>query len=202
MWRANSDKRTKAGPTIVSVADARDHLRLCGSEHDGKLSRMVRVAQDRCERMTNRAFTAQSRVLLADRFPANSAPLVLPYGPAIDTTSVDYWDEDLGDYTPWDSSNYRVETIREPGYVVPNAGIAWPIPERTADAVRVTYDCGMTSGHELWEQARQCVLLLVAETFENPDTVEELDSSTLSTWLRPLSLEPWPGQSAIAAGGF
>ena len=114
--------------TAITLAEAKTHLRLDGSEDDTYLNALISTAQFSVEKYTGRSITNQTLKLSLDGLPYASdavylpegfftAPdinrslsyIVLPRPPLVSVTHFKYFDED-NTATTFATSNYHVDT--------------------------------------------------------------------------------------------
>lgn len=129
---------TAATQEPVTLAEAKLHCRVDGSEDDARITALITSARRLAEQKTGRAFAPQTWELALDEFP--EAFMLLP-APITAITSVKYIDA-AGVEQTLDPSGYQLDKDSLPGYLVPAYGTAWPSPRLQANAVRVRYTCG------------------------------------------------------------
>lgn len=148
-------------PTIepVSLAEAKDHLRIYHNEEDTLIDSYVKAARQYAEKvLTWRAFIKQTIRYSLDGFPAGN--LELPRPPLIEVDSVKYT-KDGTETTLTADVDYTVETGFEPGYIIP--ANSWP----SADKVTVEYKAGYgESADDVPLEFKQGLLYLIAHFYE------------------------------------
>ncbi len=126
---------------------------------DATLLAYLRTSVAAAESFTGRALITQFWTLVLDAWPASSArplaegwsegpswhgaapDLYLPKPPLQAVAAVrTYDDQDAA--TLWLASNYYVDTVGEPGRIVPRAGQTWPAPTRSANGIEIDFRCG------------------------------------------------------------
>lgn len=132
----------------VSLAEAREHLRLIpeGSPathpDDDLIEALITAARqhlDGKDGWLNRALITQTWELVMDTFP--SAEIRIPL-PPLQSVSAIYYDDENGDQQTVSSADYRVDTVSEPGWIVPVSGFSWPTTLDAINAVRVRFVAG------------------------------------------------------------
>ena len=174
--------------TAITLAEAKTHLRLEGSDDDTYLNALISTAQFAVEKYTGRAITNQTLKLGLDGLPYAddnkyypegffTAPdinrslgyIVLPRPPLVSVTHLKYYDED-NTATTFATSNYHVDTQTEPGRLVLKRGKTFPSASdlRTANAYEITYVAGYGSSRDdVPTPIKQAIKLLVAHLYEN-----------------------------------
>lgn len=158
------DVREVTAPTVepVTLTEARLWCRIDADDttQDAVLLLLVRAARERAEHITGRKFARRQLELRLDAFPADDAPIVLPYPPLYTLDSITYatggadvaiegspqgWTLDVGG----DQNPARVSPL-----------VSWPSTDEQVAAVRVRYTVGYASASlmpaslRLWIQAR------------------------------------------------
>lgn len=148
---------TPAEP-LVSLADAKAHLRDPGGEDD-LIEGYIAAASawiDGPAGWLGRSIGLQTLELRTNTFASCER---LPYGPVISITSVTYVDGQGVEQTV-DPSEYEVID----GGLHPSPGFDWPSHRGDAEGVRIRYVAGEPN---FPPQVRQAVLLMVGQWFRN-----------------------------------
>tara|TARA_R100000655_G_scaffold83884_1_gene123489 strand:+ start:1042 stop:1704 length:663 start_codon:yes stop_codon:yes gene_type:complete len=200
--------------TAITLAEAKTHLRIDGSEDDTYLNALISTAQFTAEKYTGRAITNQTLKLGLDGLPYAddnkyypegffTAPdinrslgyIVLPRPPLVSVTHFKYYDED-NTATTFATSNYHVDTQTEPGRLVLKRGKTFPSASdlRTANAYEITYVAGYGSSRDdVPTPIKQAIKLLVAHLFENREAVTDKSANgipyTISGMLDPYKIK-------------
>lgn len=148
----------------VSLEAARTSVRGsdCGDEDElisGLISAATQTASDRLQR----ALVPARYRLTLDGF---SDALELRMPPIIGVESVRYIDP-AGQWQEIDPADYLVDTVSEPGYVVPAPGRCWPATQDRINAVEVVYTAGY-AGSNIPAPVQQWILLAVGDMYQNP----------------------------------
>jgi len=159
--------RRIAQPTVepLTVAEALHHLRQddLGTADTDYIGRLIRAAREACEARTERTLTSTQWRLRLDAFP-DAIELLQP--PVISVSSLVYLDSD-GDTQTLDPQDYVVDNAREPGWLVPAPGRAWPSTASGINTVTVDYVAGYgATGAEVPEPLRQWMLLAITEMYQ------------------------------------
>ncbi len=170
-------KRTTA-PVIqpVLISEARDHLADDEAVTDEQLDRWIKGATERVEKDTRRSLITQTWTHKMRSFPHWTDHIELKKPPLQSVTSITYIDED-GNSQTWASSNYEVDTNREPGVVWLGYDKSFPSTRDIQNAVSVVYVAGYGATRStIPETAKHAILLLVQMSAERRSPVgEEMD---------------------------
>lgn len=136
---------------------------------DDLIGLMITAAREHVEVQTGRQLITSEIVEVFDSFPPGAANthggrLHLQRVPVQSVESVGYLEK--GVLATWDSGEYRVDTIFEPAAIVPVYGESWPVPDKTAGAVRVTYTAGYSTAADVPSDLKQQILKIVSEMYE------------------------------------
>ncbi len=149
-----------AGPSgeLLSVDEAKRHLRLYSSDLDDEIASLVRAARDYCERYTARTLrnTVTRTLTLAKWWPSHCVyepyrtrtdhdSLRLPWPPLIAVSSIAYYDTDNASQT-LNSSNYATEIGADgAGRIIWSSTATIPAVYDRPDAITVTFTTGYTT---------------------------------------------------------
>lgn len=169
----------------VLLADAKQQARIDTTADDTLVTSLIIGARQWCEKYTARAFVTQTWQLTLDLWPGASEKwwdgmrqgpvtglddvnyISLPRAPFQSVTSVQYFDNS-DNATVWDSSNYFVDTIRDPGRIALRAGAVWPVPSRLTNGILITYVSGYgNDGTAVPEVIKTAIRQLVAHWYEH-----------------------------------
>ena len=152
----------KTAPTMepVSVATAKDHMRVTGNDEDGLIGAMITAARQWFEDMADRQFVTATRKLILDAFPLS---IEMPRAPLASSpaTTIEYVDVDGATQTAG-SALYTVDTDSDPGRIYLAFGQSWPSIRAVEKAVTITYTCGYGDPSDVPDGIKQAILLLVA----------------------------------------
>ncbi len=155
---------TPATGPLISIADMRAHARVDSTDSDALLLGFLTAATRRAEAITRRQFVPATWRLQMDAWDdvryARYSPWVnpaivrltpfhvlgqliieFPMAPLISVTSFQYVDSG-GSTQTLDSSLYSVDTYNEPGRIIQNYGVVWPITRFQMNAVTITFRAG------------------------------------------------------------
>jgi len=143
----------------VTLADAKLTLRVDHAEDDSRIQRMIGAAREEAEQITSRRFGPQTWELVLDAFEST---ITLPAPPVTSVTSIKY-DDDAGAEQTLAGSAYRVRGS-EPAIISPVT--SWPSTFSGPAAVRVRFQCGITSTDPRWKSLQSWILLRVQGMYE------------------------------------
>src|SRR5262245_27078595 len=136
--------RLITAPTVepISLAEAKEHCNVDHDSDDALLTTYIKAARaivDGKDGYLGRALVTQTWELVIDAFPTNEIKIPLP--PLQSVASVSYFDpEGFGQLLP--SNQYYVDTVSEPGWVVPVSS-GWPTGVLDAiNAVTIQFTAG------------------------------------------------------------
>ena len=154
----------------VSRSEAKLHLRIDHTAEDDLVDRLITAARQVAEDIAQRAFITRTYTAKLDQWPLYQ--LVLPWPPLITVTGVTYTDDD-GVTETFAASNYIVDTHSEPGRIVLRADVSWhTVTLQEVNGVTVVYTAGYgATAADVPLRARQAILLLLADMYENRESV-------------------------------
>jgi uncharacterized phiE125 gp8 family phage protein len=129
----------------ISLAEAKTHLRVIDSDQDSLISALIKAARMNCENWTGRAFVDQTWDLYFDEFPTGDhLEIKIPKPPLIQIVAVAYNRASDGLETQVDPSDYYVDNISEPGWIIPagDSSSSWPTPIDAINSVRIRFRAG------------------------------------------------------------
>lgn len=134
----------------VSSTQIHDWLRISTSvtADDDVIDALITVARKAVEGYTHRSLLVQTFSFTADAWPSSTAPVKLPVVPLVESTdhlfSITTYDED-GTASVWSTSEYRLDTVSEPGRVMPLDDYEYPTDLRAHDGVLIRFPAGYSS---------------------------------------------------------
>jgi len=162
----------------VSLADAKQHLRVDIETDDLFIQGLITAAREWCEVYTSRAFVHQRYVMRLDSFPAE---ITLPRPPmarsgAVTAVTVTYTinDGSTANQTTavLSTDQYRVDREATPGVVRTLYAGVWPSNLLDQNSITVTWWAGYgADGASVPKQVRAAILMLVGHWYENRQSV-------------------------------
>ncbi len=158
---------------VVSLAEAKDHLRVRHTAEDALITGMVAAATSHIDGPGGWLGRAVGVQTLEAALPTWSAAenFTLPYPPLIDIVSITYRDAQRQTVTvPAD----RYEVID--GLVEAVGDVAWGSARGADNGLRVRYQAGYAI---LPASIRAAILLMVGDLYRNRDTVTAVQASSI-----------------------
>lgn len=161
----------------LAVDEVAAHLRITDETEHPLLDTYLRVAVDYLERTTGLRLLTQTWTAVLDQgdVPSGSDALELRGAPLASITSIAYVDTG-GVSQTWVSSNYVVDTGRQPGRVYPAYLVSWPDVRDQPQAMTITYVCGWTAATAVPRPIAHALKLLVGHWYENREATTPGDS--------------------------
>ena len=153
------------GPSteLVTLQEAKDHLRVSGSDEDDLITNYIRTARQIMEAYTDRSFIEQTFKQFFDKFPDEDY-LELTKAPLISVASVKY--KLGGDELTFSNTNYEIDQSGIVPRIYLKYNSSWPSVDAERNAVTVTFAAGYdTVPAPIIDAAK----LLVGHLYENRD---------------------------------
>jgi uncharacterized phiE125 gp8 family phage protein len=187
--------RQTVAPTAepLTLAEAKQHLRVDGGYDDALVSRLVTAAREYAERETRRQLMPATYRLTLDYFPGRfwvtqyealpreraweygryfrDRALLLPRPPLQSVSAVTYVDTSGATQT-LDPALYLVDAESEPGRLAPAYNQQWPSVQERVNTVQVTYVAGYASAALVPSSVKLAMLLLVGSWFEHREAAD------------------------------
>lgn len=149
----------------VSLAEAKAHLRVVGTQDDAAITGYALAATQFIEGETRTTLAGADFVLTLPAFPAGRE-IPIPRPPLRAVTAVKYTDA-AGTLQTLAPSSYVVDADAKPGRVVLAAGASWPATAERPNAVRIEFAAGYASADAIPQLLKQAVLLMLGHYYEN-----------------------------------
>jgi len=185
----------------VSVDQVKAMMSITSNTMDATIATQITIARTLAEEFTGRAFIQQTIQLMIDRFPPgrlpwwngtiqaplrafiSEEPILLPRPPAINVTSVQYFD-DANNLITILPSTYFVDSLTEPARIVLNRGNSWPTDVRDRAGVLITYTAGYgTSSSSVPAAIQQAIISHVNDYLDRPNANiqnESIDNASVT----------------------
>jgi len=169
----------------VTVAEAKSHLRVDGSDSDTYIGTLIIAARQMVENWMQRSLV--QRTYRAD-VSGFAYGFDLPYKPLASLSSVKYYNTDSPQVlTTLDSSYYRADLLR--GEIYLDVGAIIPSVSTQHDAVQITYVAGYEPSADSPQDhagnvpnaIKAAILLVVGHLFENREATSQLRIQELPT---------------------
>lgn len=157
-------KITDATVEPLTLAQAKLHLRVDGSDEDALITALITATRTACEHRCLRSLLQTTWELTQDAF---TSALQLQYPRIMAVESVKYLDA-AGVLQTLAPSEYLLDADSEPGYVVPAYGKAWPDTYDQVNAVKVRYTAGYgTTADKVPAPLKQWLLLHIGHYYKH-----------------------------------
>lgn len=153
---------TAVATEVVSLTEAKAHLRVDDSNSDTYISALIAAAREEAEHLTERSIGDQTITLTLD---ALASEILLVRPPVTSVTSVKYYDTNGAQQTI-SGANYRVDHSAWPPRLQFDWRYTLPDTDKRADAVEVVYAAGWTSS-TCPKAVKQYILVRLSTMFEN-----------------------------------
>jgi len=165
---------TKGTDLLVTLDEAKSHLRIDGTYDDTKVTSLIKIAQDHAERYTSRAINLSDYKYIETR-DSNDYDRVynkfnvdkrsLRVGKITELTSIKTFDTE-GTETAETLSEYQLENYDQYSDIIQKDGSAFPTGSRTYAPLEIEFKAGYTAS-TLPDQIKLAILELVALWYEN-----------------------------------
>ena len=175
--------------TPVTIAEAKDWLRVDHDEEDAAIHAIVRAATaelDGKDGILGRALVTQTWRADYDAFPTDDV-LRLPLYP-VQSATVAYWDADNTDQV-LASESYILLVDIEGAYLSLTAGSSWPAAYARDDAVRVTFIAG-DDVSAVSAAIKQSILLRIGDLYQNREAAID-GSVAVNPTHRAMTMPHW-----------
>jgi uncharacterized phiE125 gp8 family phage protein len=157
---------------LVTLAEAKQHLRVDTDDEDDLITAYVAAATEWCAGFQNRAYLTQVLEQSFDDFPDWVFALLRP--PLVSVESIKFTDVNNTEYT-FDPAKYIVDTDSEPGRISLNYNVIWPtVVLRPINAVRVRFTAGYPDVSKVPEVVKQAIKLLVGHWHANREPLGQV----------------------------
>lgn len=153
----------------VSLSEAKQQIRVDGSDDDALISSLIVAARQMAENETGRALCTQTRECIKDYFPHD---FILRGAPIQSIVSVSFIDSDGNDQV-LDPIDTLLDKDSEPGYLVPAYGRDWPETLPVPNAVRVRYVCGYGSAADVPQLIKQWMYLVIGAMYAQREAISD-----------------------------
>ena len=174
----------------VTLAEAKLHLRVDGTDEDTLITMLISSARTHAENVCRRSFMTQTWCLYLDGFPrqgyygviagdasareysvrVRGGRIDLPYPQLQSVGYISYIDPE-GAYQTLNQALYKADLYSEPGVVTPAAGGYWPETQNVVNAVQIGYTAGYGNAAAVPASIKAWILLRVGALYANREEV-------------------------------
>ena len=148
----------------VSLAEAKAHLRIVGSDDDTLLASLITAARRVVEARTGLCLMAQDWMCFRDGWP-ESGVIDVPVAPLRAVEEIGVYGED-DQKAVIEPAHYVVDAASRPPRVMLRGSRLWPQPGRAINGIGLRVEAGFgTAAQDVPQPLRQAVLMLVAHFF-------------------------------------
>lgn len=135
-----------SGPATqaITATEAKANSRVNVNDDDTIIALYIDAAIASAEAFLGRALVDQTWDLYLDNFPTtNALEIKIPKPPLIEVVSIKY-DDDASPSAEQtvSAADYYVDTVTEPGWIVPAGGATWPSTLSAINSVRIRFRAG------------------------------------------------------------
>ena len=178
---------TPAAGEPVSLAEAKQHLRVDGGDDDLLIGSLITAARQAAETKTGRQLITARWKLVLDAFPGPSLmqsatgasfslpghAILLAKCPVQSAVSIEYLDMN-GTTQVMPASDYVLDAACEPARLTPAFGKTWPSTLPQMGAVSVTFDAGYGAASAVPEGLKSWIKLRVGSLYGHREEMSVL----------------------------
>ena len=159
-----SQKRTvEPASRPITLQSVKDHLRVSDNDDDGQIIDYIDVAIERLETDTRRALVTQTWERKYDCWPC--FPLALDRPPLQSVSSIQYVDT-AGATQTLATSNYTVDTARDPGVIHLTSSATLPTLDDEPNVVTIEWVAGYGTESNVPARAKHAIRLLLSSIYD------------------------------------
>ncbi|HUS95667.1 MAG TPA: head-tail connector protein [Hyphomicrobiaceae bacterium] len=175
----------------VTVDEAKSHLRINFATDDTYLGELIIAAREYAEDFLRRALITRTYDLYLDDFPSTGA-IALPRPPLQLVSSVKYVDTDGDVQDLTENTDYVVDAVSEPGWVVMAEDASWPEVKQTVNAVIIRFIAGYgDAGTDILAAHKLAIKHMIAEWYEHREPVDVVRGTPMKV-SRTAEMLLWP----------
>ena len=166
---------TPPSALAVSLSTVKENLRVYTSDDDSLITLWIEGVTSHAEHYLGRSLISQTWQETLDSFPD---AIKLTNVPVASVSFVKYYDLDNVIQT-LDPSDYVLDNVSEPSYIVPSISVSWPETYDKINAVQVQYVAGY--GATSADVPKQIQLYLLAKLTEQFDPNVRAEKDTVQS---------------------
>tara|TARA_R110001606_G_scaffold389847_2_gene556286 strand:+ start:591 stop:1196 length:606 start_codon:yes stop_codon:yes gene_type:complete len=164
----NAQITTPTTLKIVTLVEAKEHLRILHADDDNYITNLISVAQENINNYCNTLILETSVKQSGNNFQEISQLL---FSPIKNTGSIQnfvlkYLDS-AGATQTLIASDYTLNKFISPPQITLNDGVTFPEFLKNANSVFCEYDCGETNATDVPLALKQAALILIGQFYEN-----------------------------------
>lgn len=138
----NSEVITQPAEDPVTLAQAKLHLRVDGSDDDTLITGYIKAARNWAEGFMGRSIVTQTRRLYLHDWPEDLDGVIeIPFSPVQSVSSLKYYDSS-GSLATMDPAMYDVDVVASPARITLVDGEIWPAAKSKPNAIQIEYVAG------------------------------------------------------------
>lgn len=180
----------------INEREAKEHmsLEIGDTVEDEYIKTLITAAREYVEKITGYVLLDQTWSYYLNEWPAGDE-ILLPYPPLIWTVAdsyIEYTDSGGTVTRLTHTTDYVVDTDREPGRIVLAYGKTWPSPDfHPKNPIHICYDCGWTDPKHVPASLKAIMKLLISDMYENREpTIIGVSATNLKTIDRLFAISP------------
>jgi len=172
MMRYSLKKTSGPGSEPITLAEAKAHLRISGTDENDLINGLIQAAREMAETYTKRQLITSTYTAKYRDFPDAEGSIHVPRTPLQSVTSITYIDNQGAEQT-LSTDVYEVLDDDTEAWIVLKPLQSWPeVQAEKKQAVTVTFVAGYgNSGSSVPAAARSAILMLIGHLFENRESV-------------------------------
>ena len=150
----------------LSLKEAKDHLRVTGSEEDSLINNLITAVRQEAEKYLNRVLIEQTWDMFLDKFPDDDGDIFIHKTPVTAVTSLQYYDANNVLQT-WARTNYDLDHYNEPASIYPAYSISYPATLDTKNVVIIRFTAGYGDAGDVPDAIKSGMLLYLSYLYDN-----------------------------------
>ena len=188
-------RTTPPSGDIVSLAEAKAHLRVDAADEDAVITDAMAAAMESLDGPSGlgRALLTQKWRLSLDAWESPWIELLL--GPVQSIDQITYVDP-TGTAQTLDPATYVLDSDSTPARLLPAPNVCWPALRCQVNAVKIGFTCGYGAPTDVPRRIKSALKLLIADLYTNRDgtvidasRVTVVDNPAFERLLRPYRIE-------------
>lgn len=172
MMRYSLKKTSGPGAEPITLAEAKAHLRISGTDENDLINGLIQAAREMAETYTKRQLITATYAAKYRDFPDSEGSIQIPRTPLQSVSSITYVDNQ-GSTQTLSTDVYEVLDDDVEAWIVLKPLQSWPeVQAERKQAVTVTFVAGYgNAGSDVPAAAKSAMLMLLGHLFENRESV-------------------------------